>query len=322
MRIAYVGAGSIGMLVASKMAAAGLDAILFTRTEEQAKLLNDHSVHLLEDETERVIPMPAYSYENRNAPVHDGEEKPFDWVFLTVKQKDITEPLIIVLQKLLGEQGKLLCFQNGIGHVEQIAGYIPVSRIYLAVTTEGAKRLSPYQVAHTGRGVTTIGPANPANGEKEQNLLEKTMNEAGFRTFLSNQMIEIVWNKLLINSVINPLTALLRIRNGELSSSEARQQLMRSLLNEGLAVAAALGIRTRDDIWEQLLDVCVKTSGNHSSMLQDVSAGRVTEIDWINGAMLEAAGRLSVPMPVHETIYRLVKAAEPADPAGTSFQTS
>ncbi|MBD2861798.1 ketopantoate reductase family protein [Paenibacillus oceani] len=317
MRIACVGAGSIGMLVAFRLAAAGTDTTLITRTGEQAELLNETGVHLLNGGAESVVAIRARSYESKTAPLPDGAEKPYDWVFLTVKQKHITEPLLDTLHHLLGEQGKLVCFQNGIGHVEKLEERFPLARIYLAVTTEGAKKLSPSRVAHTGQGWTTIGHAGTDIGGKERNLLEKTMNEAGFRTFLSNQMIEIVWNKLLINAVINPLTALLRLRNGELPASEARRRLMRDLLEEGLAAANASGIRTREDVWEQLLDVCAKTAGNHSSMLQDVSEGRITEIDWINGAMLEAGARHGVPMPHHESVYRLIKAAEPAEPATT-----
>lgn len=321
MRIICVGAGSIGMLVTAKLAAAGADIALIAHTERQAAQLNAGGLVLAEGERESVHNVPAASFEYIDSR-GDRSWLDFepDWVLLTVKQKHLTDRLLATVSGLLGRRGRLLCFQNGIGHVEKIASYVPIACIDLAVTTEGARKQSAAKVAHTGRGTTWLGTADPAQSgisqtaaEKAQKLMENMMNEAGFRTYLSNQMNEIVWNKLLINSVINPLTALLRIPNGELPATDRRRSLMRELLTEGIAVAEGSGVKTRENLWEQILDVCSRTAGNASSMLQDVTEGRRTEIDWINGAMLEAARKYGIPMPAHETIYKLVKAAEPEE---------
>ncbi|MEF3305519.1 ketopantoate reductase family protein [Paenibacillus sp. GYB003] len=325
MNIACIGAGSIGMLVTAKLAAAGADVLLIAHTDEQASLLAGAGLTLVERDAEKTMQVRAISFERLKAPgerAGAGIEKngPFDWVLLTVKQKHIADSLLEPASRLLGDSGRLLCFQNGVGHVEAIERHVPRERLYLAVTTEGAKKLAPNRVAHTGSGITWIGPAqsgdrgqmSPPAEQKAQNLLQNALCEAGFRASLSNQMEEIVWNKLLINSVVNPLTALLRVRNGELPVGEHRIGLMRTLLDEGIAVATGAGIPTRDDLWEQLIDVCAKTADNASSMLQDLSDGRSTEIDWITGAIVRTGRRLRIPAPMHETIYRLVKAAEPA----------
>ncbi|TMV46683.1 2-dehydropantoate 2-reductase [Paenibacillus mesophilus] len=325
MKIVCIGAGSVGLLVTAKLAAAGADVVLITRTEQQASALNESGLTLQEGDNAKVLHVPAASFERIDAT--GGQDMPDyrpDWVLLTVKQKHLSEPLLLTISKLLREQGRLLCFQNGIGHVDKIGRYVPPACIDLAVTTEGARRESASRVVHTGSGTTWIGCADRKDGsgdsrpeaEIAQKLMEKAMNEAGFPTFLSNQMKEIVWNKLLINAVINPLTALLRIRNGELPATGQRRQLMKELLREGIAAAEGSGVRTRDDLWEQVLEVCAKTARNESSMLQDVSAGRATEIEWINGAILDAARKGNIPAPTHDTIYKLVKAAQPAEEAG------
>lgn len=325
MRIVCIGAGSVGMLVTAKLAAAGADVELIARTQRQASTLNECGLTLQEGVNEKVLRVPVKSFERIDAT--GGQERPDrrpDWVLLTVKQKHLSEPLLRTASKLLGERGRLLCFQNGIGHVEKIERYVPLANIDLAVTTEGARRESDSRVVHTGSGTTWIGCADRKaesghsrpEAEIAQKLMEKAMNEAGFPTFLSNQMNEIVWNKLLINSVINPLTALLRIRNGELPATGQRRQLMRELMTEGIAAAEGSGVRTREDLWEQLLEVCAKTARNESSMLQDVSAGRATEIEWINGAIRDAARKGNIPTPAHDTIYKLVKAAQPAEEDG------
>ncbi|GAA3403912.1 ketopantoate reductase family protein [Paenibacillus hodogayensis] len=325
MKIVCVGAGSIGLLVTAKLARTGADIALVAHSAEQADALNGGGLILSESGEETVCDVPALSFEELETaqalPDRNGDDGGgADWVLLTVKQKHLTERLLQAVSRLAGEKGRVLCFQNGIGHVERLAAHMPPDAIYLAVTTEGAKRLSGNRVAHTGEGITRIGPAldagnssfSPQNAEFAQKMLENALQEAGFRTFLSNQMREVVWNKLLLNAVINPLTALLRIRNGELPETNIRRGLMRGLLDEGIAVANAAGIATRGDLWEQLLDLCARTAANSSSMLQDLSGGRMTEIDWINGAILENASRLQLSLPLHETIYRLVKAAEPS----------
>lgn len=328
MNIVCVGGGSIGMLMAAKLAAQYEKVVLITHTEQQSSTINNYGLTLQEDDTDTVLHVPARSFEQLTT---QGAPQPLnvqpDWILLTVKQKHLTKPLLEAVSNWLGERGKLLCFQNGIGHVETIAEYVPSTSLYLAVTTEAAKKLTSNRIAHTGVGITWIGPAFSVKSceadnimqleaDNSQKMMEKSMNEAGFRTFLSNQMNEIVWNKLLINSVINPLTALLRIRNGELPATVQRKQLMRQLLEEGKAVALGNGVQVRDDLWEQLLEVCAKTAANSSSMLQDLAEGRLTEIDWINGAMLERARRHRIPVPLHETIYHLVKAAEPPSTVG------
>jgi len=115
---------------------------------------------------------------------------------------------------------------------------------------------------------------------------------------------------LLVNSVINPLTAVLGVPNGRLIESEHLLRLMRRLADEAVALARTVGVSVRDDFWDQLTAVCRNTATNDSSMLQDVRQGRETEIEWINGAMLRIAGTCGVSMPTHRTVYDMVKALE------------
>ncbi|MDF2721670.1 MAG: 2-dehydropantoate 2-reductase [Paenibacillus sp.] len=311
MNIVCIGGGSIGLLLTAKLAAAGQQVMLVTHSQLQADALNGGGLTLQElDGSAAHMPVTALSFEQASM---DSMLLRPDWILLAVKQKHVTEPLLAAVGRWLNGGGSLLCFQNGIGHVDKLAAYVPIDRLYVAVTTEGAKKLAADRVAHTGAGTTMIGPAgnHAAQADEWQKMMETQMNAAGFRTHLSNQMKGIVWNKLIINSVINPLTALLRIRNGELPLTEPRRQLMRGLLAEAREAAAGEGVPTRDDLWEQIVQVCANTAANSSSMLQDVAEGRKTEIAWINGAMIGLARLRGIPMPLHETICRLIEAAEP-----------
>lgn len=314
-KLLVIGGGSVGLLVSAKLAQSGADVTLLVRAEHQAEAVRANGLRLSEGEDVFSVMLPCVSYERLDSPaVAAARIGQADYVLLAVKQQHLVGSLIEYAVALAGSDGRLLCFQNGIGHVEVLSAHMAVNRIDIAVTTEGAHRLSGCHVVHTGKGVTRIGCADAdsleAAGKNAQKMIISAMNQAGFETVLSKQVVEIMWNKLLLNAVINPLTALLRLRNGELPATAQGQDLMRLLLQEGVAVAAASGIQIRDDLWGQLIEVCEKTADNESSMLQDITRGRTTEIDWINGALVRAAQEQGVPVPGHEMILKLVKAVE------------
>lgn len=127
---------------------------------------------------------------------------------------------------------------------------------------------------------------------------------------MSKNMEIRIWSKLVINAVINPLTAILRVKNGELLESAWTRELMLDLYREACLVAEAKDIQLPDDLWQTILTVCEATSRNHSSMLQDIEQSRTTEIDRINGSLLQMAEELNLDLPAHRTVYRLVKALE------------
>ncbi|WP_409341272.1 ketopantoate reductase family protein [Paenibacillus sp. MBLB4367] len=323
MRVVCVGSGSIGMLYAGRLSAAGAAVTLVTRTGEQADRLNAEGLELVEGRQSVLSTVKADRYRELEAPAAEAEA---DWLLLAVKQKHVTAGLARWLANRMGARTRLLCMQNGVGHVERLAQEVAPDRIYLAVTTEGARKDGLNRVCHTGRGVTRIGKAFPRSGataaadkdanagasfdEIENNLREMFVS-AGFETFLSNNMDRFVWQKLLVNAVINPLTALLGVTNGKLPQMPESMELMDGLLAEGCEVARTkgLGFET-DELKNELLAVCGKTALNRSSMLQDLEAGRTTEIDWITGSLLREAAKHKLELPVNRTIYALVKARE------------
>lgn len=145
---------------------------------------------------------------------------------------------------------------------------------------------------------------------KTEIKLQSALNAAGFESYLSNQMERYIWNKLLINAIINPLTAIHRIKNGQLTESPFLLRKMTELYEEGVGLARAMEVNVAEDLWQQLLLVCQRTAGNSSSMLQDVLQGRQTEIEWINGSLIRMALQLGMSLPCHEALYDRVKLME------------
>jgi len=137
------------------------------------------------------------------------------------------------------------------------------------------------------------------------------LENAGFRTVLSNRLKDELWRKLIINSVINPLTALMEIRNGALFGHESLVTVMKLLFDEALAVAGVNGVQLDAALlWDGLKEVCDRTAGNQSSTLQDMKAGRPTELPWINGAIVRLGERAGLKVPTHALMMRLLEAKE------------
>lgn len=315
MRVMIIGAGSLGLLFAAKLSALCEHMKVITRTKEQADRLKDEGIRLTGTDIPHkstrggLIEFGSYIEEQSGS----GLTASYDYILLMVKQTAITKELAAFIQSQSLPGTFLVSFQNGVGHEMILAEALPEDRLLLAVTTEGAKRDGFTAVAHTGKGVTYFGPVRAAVDEVEiftHFLLVNLLEEAGFQTFLSKNMEERIWSKLMINSVINPLTAILRVRNGELLDSTWTMSLMHALYQEASLVAKAKGIQVPENLWDTILQVCEATSRNHSSMLQDIEQSRSTEIDRINGSLLQLADQLNLELPVHRTVYRLVKAIE------------
>ncbi|GAA4857994.1 2-dehydropantoate 2-reductase [Paenibacillus vulneris] len=316
MKVRIIGAGALGMLFAASLARSGAVHIeLVTHSREQSERVSAEGLRLLTKSSEsgqqdiRVRPFVIAEEELISSP--DSLPAP-DWIFLMVKQTAVTERLARTIADQMKPETRLLCFQNGIGHTDILAQCIPENRLWLAVTTEGALRHHSVCVEHTGSGETWIGPLiNDASQDRhlEKNL-QKMFQDAGFSVSLSNKITSKVWNKLLMNSVINPLTAILQVPNGMLLQLPAAQGLMRALYEEGLELAARLEIELAEDLWEQLLKVCERTAANQSSMLQDIRARRLTELDSITGGLLAQAKQAGLTLPTHHTVYQLVRSIE------------
>ncbi|MGZ7443670.1 ketopantoate reductase family protein [Paenibacillus sp. TH7-28] len=313
MKIDIVGAGALGLLFGGKLAAAGERVRFWTRTAEQAALLRKEGIELTEpDGTVHIIEGKRFAAGTLDQTAGtDWAEEP-DWLLLMTKQGHITEALLSACGRLAGKHTNIVCFQNGAGHLERIRQMIPGQALYAAITTEGAKRADGRRITRAGFGETRVGVDQTMDFlEFSGESLAKMLRKAGFDAFLSNDIGRELFRKLLINAVINPLTAIWRIPNGQLLESEARQTVMRQLCDEGERIFQANGIAYDADIYAQILGVCRTTAGNTSSMLKDVLSGKPTEIDFINGRLVEMARAKQVSAPGHELVWQLIRAMQP-----------
>lgn len=307
MKIHIVGGGAIGLLHAGRLAQAGQEVTVWTRTDKQAEQLRTEGIRL-EDLNGEACDIPVLSYTLASLAKQSGKDDSPSWIILTVKQTHIDVSLLHQIQLLSHRHTAVLCLQNGIGHMDKLVDFLPEAALYTGVTSIGARRLDVRSVRHTGEGQLWFGPLNEdKKDENLQNLLLNMLQSAGFSVQLSNEMKGRIYQKLLINAVINPLTAIYDTTNGELPRHPSRLKLMRSLYEETVSVLAADGKKPEDDGWQRVLQVCEATAANVSSMLSDVRAGRETEIDWINGGVSALARQSGMPSPLNDAVTALVK---------------
>lgn len=283
-----------------------MPVLLLTRTASQAVALSEHGIVLEEEGVRSTIAVSAEALDETTG----SRAAAGDWIWLTVKQTHLREPLLGALFRLAGNGARILAMQNGIGHLELLREALPGGTLYAAISTEGALRIHETAVRHTGYGSLTFGlwPEGAPEADPAQKMLLQLLEAAGITAFLSNDMHNRVYHKLLINAVINPLTAIYGVTNGKLPEDEGRMALMKALHAETLRVLQAAGMRDEGDSWERVIGVCRLTAENESSMLRDVRAGRVTEIDWINGGISSLASKYGLPSPLNDAVTAIVKA--------------
>ncbi|GGG10349.1 ketopantoate reductase family protein [Paenibacillus abyssi] len=314
MNVSVIGGGAIGLLYAARLAMSGNRVQVWTRTEDQALALQAKGIVLLERHVSAVVHVEArtaLTAESLGAKTMDS-----DLILLTVKQPHINEDLMMLLQHIAKPGTMVLCLQNGIGHMDKLRSRLPQLSFAAAVTTEGALREDSCTVNHTGHGelwIEKMGETHIPSGMAEnlaikQKMFVQHLESAGIKAFLSNEMNNRIYQKLLINSVINPLTALYGVKNGELPSDPLRRSLMFAVYKESSLILAAAGLAGDTDHWERVLAVCASTADNESSMLRDVRAGRRTEIDWINGGISALASEHEMAAPLNDSVTALINA--------------
>jgi len=296
--ILIVGSGALATLFAARLSSAGVDVTMLGTWPEGLAALRIRGA-CLEGEgkfTVRATDNPA-----------DCRGAKFALVLVKSWQ---TERAAQQLADCLAEDGLAVTLQNGLGNDDILSGILRLQRVSRGVTTLGAALLAPGFVRLSGRGVVTL-EAHPHLA-----ALGELLRVAKFEINIVEDVQPVVWCKLMVNAAINPLTALLRVKNGELLANPPARELMGELARETASVAEALGVALPFSVPEHAVEeVAQSTSNNISSMLQDVLRGTPTEVDAINGAVVRKGEDKKISTPVNQVIWSLVKAL----PSGVGY---
>jgi 2-dehydropantoate 2-reductase len=221
-----------------------------------------------------------------------------------------TEAAIRSAEPMLGADTAILSLQNGWGNADRIAAVAGKSRVMVGLTYHAGTLVGPGRVRHPGIGATYVGEIDGQSSARLEAAV-LAFRGAGIETIPSPHIVEEVWKKLALNVCTLPTAALLRFAAHELNQHEGTRMLMRGLLAEVVAVASEQGIVLDEaERWQAITGLLEKAIGARASMLQDVEANRQTEIDVINGAIVAAGEKYSVPTPLNSTMVWMVKSLQ------------
>lgn len=299
MKIAILGSGAMGCLYGGRLAEAGFDVTLVDVWKEHVDGINSDGLSIEGIGGKRIVKgIKAVTDPNRAGQV--------DLLVVFVKAT-LTKTAMEGALGLVGDGTRVLTLQNGLGNVEALSEIVGTDRLIAGTTAHGSTLLGPGSIKHAGEGPTVIGNLS---GKTDPFLedLAAILEKAGFSVQISENVMGLIWGKLIVNVGINALTAITGLRNGRLLDFPETKELMRMAVEEALEVARRKGIVLNDpDPARHVEEVCRSTAENRSSMLQDVMNRRRTEIDAINGAVVAEAEKLGLSAPVNLVLFNLVK---------------
>lgn len=293
--VLLVGTGALATLFAARLSEAGHSVSMLGTWKSGLKALQENGARIVDaNGNER-----AYKVHATDDPREVSGAK---HVLVLVKSWQ-TERAARQLKVALAGGGLATTLQNGIGNKETLIRDLGTGQVSLGTTTTGATLLGPGLVKIGGEGIISL--------EQHQALgpLEAALRSSNFNLQIVDDARSLVWGKLVINAAINPLTALLRIPNGELLSRPLARKVMSALARETAEVAKAERIHLPfSNPVDAAEDVARKTATNMSSMFQDVRRGAKTEIDAICGAVTLRGQKHGINTPYNRACWQLVRA--------------
>jgi 2-dehydropantoate 2-reductase len=299
-RVCIAGAGVIGSLFAGFLARV-TDVTVLTRREEHARALNEDGLRVSgrADFTSRVtaatspaaLPDPAL-------------------VIVASKGGDV-DSLATVLAGHWPE-ALLMTVQNGIG-ADRIVARHGDWRLLAAVTFMSGTRYSDAHVEYVLDTATWIGPSRGTTPD-DARAVAALIGSSGLKAEAFDDLRPAQWSKLIFNATVNTVAAVTGLRHDPHFAALVEPSdlgfLVRNLMDEGKAVAAAAGVTLDEDPWEMNVLATQRGHRHAPSMLEDVQAHRATEVEMITGSLVREAHRLGVPVPLHEAMYSLIKGKE------------
>lgn len=292
MKIEIIGAGAVGLLVASFFTEMQGCVCLITRTEHQAKQLKENNlIRTNRDGTKSIFPINAATTLSGDA----------DLIIIAVKYGQLQD-VYKQLQKVK-QTTPILFLQNGLAHYDE-ALQLAFQQIAFCSVQFGAQKVNEHHVAHKGIGSLKIAVAK---GEEHLFSAIAAYSSEYFPIVFEQDAEMMLLEKAWLNCFINPLTAVLQVPNGKLVQQLDAFQIMKNLYNEMIVAFPQFADSFQ---FEQVVTLCERTAENTSSMRADLLAGRKTEIETIVGAVIKRAQMKQKQLPILQTLYLLVKALE------------
>lgn len=309
MNILVMGAGAVGSVFGGFLAKAGHRVFLIGR-KGHMKAIRERGLEITGIWGEHLVRELEVSTGTADIPPEH-----FDLVLITTKSYDTREATKQILP-LLADNTLVISLQNGLGNIETISAIVGA---YRAV---GGMLIFGVELIEEGRVKVTVCADNVRLGSPDGMVdsnrvvrIAKAFSEAGIPTETTNEIEKFIWGKVVYNSCLNALSALLEVSYGELSEHSETREIITAIIEEIFSVARKKGIvlawNSPAEYQQHLFGRLIPdTYAHHASMLYDVKRGRRTEIDSLNGAIARLGEELGLQTPVNRTLTQLIKARE------------
>ena len=309
LKICVLGAGALGCAMGGVLTEAGHEVWLINRHAAHVEAMAQRGLVLRTDGVDRTVLVRAAI----SAAGVDSASGPADLLIVLVKSFHTADAMRSAVS-LLGPQTVVLSLQNGLGHEDVLADIVGRDKLLAGKTYVGGTQLAPGHVIAGTRGkLTVIGELDGTLSVRAE-AIAAAFNAAGLDTTVSDNIIGTIWDKLLVNVATGALSGITRLPYGELYQVPALEACAVAAVTEAMAVARACGVRL--SITEPVEAWRMAGAGLpfefKNSMLQSLEKGSVTEIDYINGAVVQQGARHGISTPVNQTLVAAIKGIEKA----------
>ena len=303
MKIAVLGAGALGCAIGGTLAEAGNEVVLINRNATHVDAINSHGLLMRTPQGERAVRVRATTRAEAESTV--------DLVIVLVKSFH-THQAMSAATALIGPKTVVLSLQNGLGHEDVLADIVGHERVLAGKTYVGGVLLAPGRIVAGVEGKETlIGELDGRISDRAPDIAP-TFNAAGLATTVSDNIMGTMWDKLLINVSTGALSGITRLPYGPLYRIPEIEATAIAAVQEAMAVARASGVNLSftDPRSAWLKAAAGLPDDFKTSMLQSLEKGSITEIDFINGAVVRWGQRCGVPTPVNATLVACIKGIE------------
>lgn len=306
LEILVLGAGAMGSLFGGRLSEIGCSVTLVDIDQAHLDIIRRDGLRLVTDTGDRRVPIRALRPEQVTG---------FPDLVIVFTKTMHTEAALASIKPALGPDTHPLTLQNGLGNLEKIQQFVPAERICMGITTWPADLRGPGYVESRGSGKIRMMSADGRHSAFLDRV-KAAFDAADLHCEIDPHVIVAIWEKIAFNAALNAICAAAGCRVGAIERTPGGRELALAVADEVVAVAKAQGIAADQASVRTTVNDAIDTHQAHMpSMAQDVLAGRPTEIEAINGAVVQAADALGVPVPLTRALLTMVRMVERRDGA-------
>ena len=304
MKILFAGAGALGSRFGYMLFKNGEDVTFVDLWKEHVENITNNGLRVIIDDKE-------LGYYNIPTYYPYDVEGEYDVIFVATKSMQLRNMLAKV-KHLMHENTKIICILNGLGHVDTLKEFVKEENILIGLTVWTSGLGGPGVLKAYGSGKTEIKQVKEENLEATKALIDR-LNKAGLNMKYSDNTFQSIWHKAGLNCVLNTYCTLIDCNIGEYGSYEQNLELTRAVLNEVTEVGRAEGVDVLQEVIEKNIENCFDPNNaglHYPSLDQDMKNGRLTEIDYLNGAISKLGKKHNILTPVCDAVTLMIHAKE------------